>query len=190
MTQPTSILANQQAQHDVNAERVFEIIRSFGERGCISDDIQDRLGINERKIPYSSVTGPYAVLERKFYIERRGEQRMGHRFKRMQMVMHALSDEERQRRVAAHATTQKTTLTSDDLLSLQHWAYCNDQLQPIAAQELQFRQLLINKVFPNAPTGRTSIELADGYVLVLHRKRKVATLTMKQRKRRVRTPNV
>ena len=53
---------------------VYEAIRSFGETGCISDEVRDRLP----NYPYSSITARYKALLDKDYIEDTGIRRAGH----------------------------------------------------------------------------------------------------------------
>ena len=52
---------------------VYEAIRSFGERGCISDEVRALFP----RLPYSSVTARYKALIDKGFIEETGERRKG-----------------------------------------------------------------------------------------------------------------
>lgn len=52
---------------------VYEAIRSFGERGCISDEVRALFP----SLPYSSVTARYKALIDGGYIEETGERRKG-----------------------------------------------------------------------------------------------------------------
>ena len=64
---------------------VYEAIKSFGERGCISDEVLDMFP----KHRYSSITARYAPLLRKGFIEATGETRKGNSGKQ-QKVMRAI----------------------------------------------------------------------------------------------------
>jgi hypothetical protein len=52
---------------------VYEAIRSFGDQGCISDDVRAMFP----SLPYSSVTARYKALIDKGYIEDTGDRRQG-----------------------------------------------------------------------------------------------------------------
>ena len=64
---------------------VYEAIKSFGEKGCISDEVLDMFP----KHRYSSITARYAPLLRKGFIEATGETRKGNSGKQ-QRVMRAI----------------------------------------------------------------------------------------------------
>ncbi len=64
---------------------VFETIRLFGEKGCISDEVRDV----HHAYPYSSVTARYKALIDKGYIVDTGERRAGHSG-RTQRVLRAI----------------------------------------------------------------------------------------------------
>lgn len=53
---------------------VYEAIRSFGDAGCISDEVRALFP----HLPYSSVTARYKALTNKGFIENTGERRVGH----------------------------------------------------------------------------------------------------------------
>lgn len=159
--QPTSLAAFAQAQHDINEQKVFAVIQTFGAEGCISDHVQERLGISNSVVPYSSVTGPYSILERKFYIERPGEKRMGHRFKRMQLVMYALSNEERLRRVEIAAERAKAQLTPEAFDAIKAWYVAHAALTRAQEVELALRDQVIALLFPGAPLGKSVFEFTN-----------------------------
>lgn len=52
---------------------VWSVIREFGSKGCISDDVRRKL----HQFPYSSVTARYKALDEKKLIEFTGEKRQG-----------------------------------------------------------------------------------------------------------------
>lgn len=52
---------------------VWSVIREFGPKGCISDDVRKKL----HSFPYSSVTARYKALDEKKLIEFTGEKRQG-----------------------------------------------------------------------------------------------------------------
>ena len=64
---------------------VYEAIKKFGRRGCISDDIRRQFS----HLPYSSVTARYKALLDKGFIEDTGERRPGDSG-RPQRVMRAI----------------------------------------------------------------------------------------------------
>jgi hypothetical protein len=64
---------------------VYDAIRFFGERGCISDEIRQHFA----HLPYSSVTARYKALIDKGFIEDTGERRAGNSG-RPQRVMRAI----------------------------------------------------------------------------------------------------
>ena len=78
-----------QAAKNVNTtvleELVYNAIKSFGSRGCISDDVRAMFPSH----PYSSVTARYKALMQKQLIEDTGERRAGIS-KRPQRVMRAI----------------------------------------------------------------------------------------------------
>lgn len=63
-------------------EMVYNEIASFGNAGCISDDILSKYP----SFPYSSITARFASLERKGLIYRNGEKKRG-RSGRNQSIM-------------------------------------------------------------------------------------------------------
>lgn len=152
--------------------KVFEAIRSFGEAGCISDDLLDFFGFEDQRdeaIAYSGITGCYAPLERKFYIERRGEQRRGHRFGRFQEVMHALSDEERERRQQLRDASLKQGMSSDDIWFLFEWWKAHAALEQAQALEKQMRDTVVSRLFSSAGYGRFRIPVPpfdNGFELI------------------------
>ena len=83
----TSIEASEAVDTTKLEELVFNTIRSFGEIGCIADDV---LSIHPT-YPYSSLTARFSALERKGYIERLGDKRKG-KSGRNQSVMRALME--------------------------------------------------------------------------------------------------
>lgn len=52
---------------------VWSVIKEFGAKGCISDDVRKKL----HHFPYSSVTARYKALSEKKMIEYTGEKRQG-----------------------------------------------------------------------------------------------------------------
>jgi len=68
-------------------QKVFEAIQSYGEKGCISDDLLAKFN----HLPYSSVTARYRALMIKKLIEDTGERRNG-RSGKPQRVMRAIYD--------------------------------------------------------------------------------------------------
>lgn len=61
---------------------VFETIRSFGQQGCISDEVRDR----NPGYPYSSITARYKALLSKGYIIDTGERRIGKSGRKMRVM--------------------------------------------------------------------------------------------------------
>jgi hypothetical protein len=68
-------------------QMVYEAIRAFGHKGCISDELLQLFPT----YPYSSITARYRALMDKGYIEDTGERRQG-RSGRSQRVMRACHD--------------------------------------------------------------------------------------------------
>ena len=69
---------------------VYKEIVSYGEEGCIADQILDKYN----DYPYSSITARFAALHRKGYIVRDGEKRQG-KSGRKQSVMRAVNETSR-----------------------------------------------------------------------------------------------
>lgn len=142
--------------------KIFEAIKSFGEDGCISDDLMDFFGFEDQRedsIAYSGITGCYAPLERKFYIERRGDQRNGHRFNRSQLVMRALSDEERERRQRLRDASLSQGMLWEDVDLLFKWWKANESLAKAKEIEYELRSTVIGKLFSNVGYGKFSMSI-------------------------------
>jgi hypothetical protein len=56
---------------------VLNVIKRFGEGGCISDDVRKVLAVEEPKLSYSSITARYSALCDKCLIDYTGEKRKG-----------------------------------------------------------------------------------------------------------------
>ena len=56
---------------------VYDAIASFGERGCIQDDVIQRVYTNYGLVPYSTITARFKALEEKKMISYTGEKRKG-----------------------------------------------------------------------------------------------------------------
>jgi len=69
-------------------EMVYNTILSFGEYGCIADDV---LSIHSNH-PYSSITARFSSLVGKGYVERNGEKRVG-KSGRKQSVMRVSNEQ-------------------------------------------------------------------------------------------------
>ena len=69
----TSITAATKIRSAEWEKLVFEVIRSFGSAGCISDDVRARFP----GAPYSTITARYKALEEKKYIYYQGDTRTG-----------------------------------------------------------------------------------------------------------------
>lgn len=69
----TSVAAAMSVDTTRLEREVYECIASFGERGCISDDVRQRFP----RLPYSSVTARYRSLIDKGLIEDTGQRRAG-----------------------------------------------------------------------------------------------------------------
>ena len=67
-------------------QMVYEAIKGFGERGCISDEVRAKFS----GYPYSSITARYRALLDKGYIEDTGQRRQG-QSGRNQRVMRILN---------------------------------------------------------------------------------------------------
>lgn len=152
--------------------KVFEAIRHFGEDGCISDDLMDFFGFEDQRedsIAYSGITGCYAPLERKFYIERPGNVRKGHRFNKNQLVMYALPDEERERRQRLRDASLKQGMSSDDIWFLFEWWKAHAALKQAQALEKQMRDTVVSRLFSSAGYGRFCIPVPpfdNGFELI------------------------
>jgi hypothetical protein len=82
--QQTSIEAYEKVKPKLNRleQLVLDVIQSYGERGCTSDEVRNHL----TGLSYSSVTARYSSLERKGLIIRDGRTRAGNRGS-SQMIM-------------------------------------------------------------------------------------------------------
>jgi|APGre2960657404_1045060.scaffolds.fasta_scaffold02062_2 hypothetical protein len=80
----TSIEAALNANLKTTQERVYNAIKSFGDDGCISDEVLDYL----KPMPYGSITSHYGFLIEKGYVELTGDKRPG-KSGRNQRVMRA-----------------------------------------------------------------------------------------------------
>lgn len=69
----TSVLAAHKVDTSELESLVYETIKSFGDRGCISDEVRAKLP----DLPYSSVTARYRALLDKDLIVDTGERRKG-----------------------------------------------------------------------------------------------------------------
>lgn len=69
----TSIEAAHKIPETKLAKQVLDVISDFGQEGCISDQVRDKLD----HLPYSSVTARYALLLKYGFIEDTGERRRG-----------------------------------------------------------------------------------------------------------------
>lgn len=69
----TSVEAALSTDLRANQELVYFAIQSFGEKGCISDDVLAYL----HPRPYGSITSQYGFLIEKGYVELTGERRPG-----------------------------------------------------------------------------------------------------------------
>tara|TARA_B100000900_G_scaffold143350_1_gene121518 strand:- start:774 stop:1088 length:315 start_codon:yes stop_codon:yes gene_type:complete len=78
----TSHLASESIDPNRLEKIVLEVINSFGEEGCISDDVLEKLP----QLRYSSVTARYKGLQEKFLIYKDGTKAKG-RSGRQQEVM-------------------------------------------------------------------------------------------------------
>jgi hypothetical protein len=172
----TSHLAAEENNSELGEERVYEIIKSFGDDGCISDQVQDAFGINTKKVAYSGITGRYAALERKFFIERTGEMRVGHRFHKLQLVMRALPDSERDRRQQEHAKLSSEQLTSTSWDAIQQWWKAYGELMLAEQAEALLRDRVVEMIFGHATVGRNVFPFADGSKLILYKKRRSTRL--------------
>jgi hypothetical protein len=68
-----------------NQKTVYEAIKQFGDKGCISDEVLDYL----KPRPYGSITSQYGFLIEKGYVGLTGEKRPG-RSGKNQRVMRAI----------------------------------------------------------------------------------------------------
>ena len=85
-TDPKTSKASAQTVDTTKLEEiVYEAIKSFGDKGCISDEVLDMFP----KHRYSSITARYAPLLRKGFVEATGETRRGNSGKQ-QRVMRAI----------------------------------------------------------------------------------------------------
>jgi len=80
----TSIEAAYEVDTTTLEKMVHEAIKEAGSYGLIADDLLNQF----RDFPYSSITARFSALERKGFIERKGEKRKG-RSGRNQLVMTA-----------------------------------------------------------------------------------------------------
>ena len=166
----TSHIAAEANDSQFGERQVFEAIRSFGEKGCISDDLMDYFGFEDQRdaaVSYSGITGRYIALERSFHIERTGATRVGHRFKRQQLVMRALSDEERIRRQEASDRAVAEAITDANLALLIAWSVEDEKLKVQQEVTELAKQAVLDAMFPDVLTGRYSIELYQGYELIV-----------------------
>jgi hypothetical protein len=84
----TSKQAAAKANTQARMTQVYKVIESFGDRGCISDQVLDALP----DVPYQSITSQWGNMIDLGMIERTGETRTGSRNNRQQMVMVALAE--------------------------------------------------------------------------------------------------
>lgn len=84
----TSHEAAKRLSRGVLLQRIVETIRSFGENGCIHEDVVNRMS----DIPPTSISPAYAVLERKGVIRFTDEKRRSS-FNRNQRVIQATPKE-------------------------------------------------------------------------------------------------
>jgi hypothetical protein len=158
----TSHIAAKANDSDVGEESVFLAIKSFGETGCISADV---LKMFPPSTAYSSVTGRWAPLLRKFFIERTGERRIGDH-DLPQCVMRALSEEERARRLALFNALLEYELTADEHVLVEKWYISELALQAAIDAEAALRSAVIDRVFNAVPEyGLATVHLGLGWRL-------------------------
>lgn len=78
----TSHEAAEQVDASKLMERIYDVMLTFGERGCIGDEVDDLMP----DVVPQSITPRYATMVNLGMIEVTGEKRLGHKCKRNQMV--------------------------------------------------------------------------------------------------------
>lgn len=186
----TSHISAELNDSEQGEEEVFQAIASFGDAGCISDDLMDYFGFEDQRedaVSYSGITGRYIALERKFFIERSGEQRIGHRFKRPQLVMRALSEKERLRRQAALDGYLLNAASPENIALLVSWWHLDCQLRELSASVEAAKQSVLDAMFPGVTTGRYTVPLyADHELIVTFMRRSTRLEVEKMSARRIR----
>lgn len=150
------------AAEQVNVFGEFEVlkaIKTFGESGCISDEVQEYFGYGKNDmVSYSGITARFIKLERKCYIERTGEVRKS-RFNRNQLVMRALSDEDRTARLQLQRRLMATVLTPEEMQLVVDWWRAETAALEAEKARREKEKVVLDRIFKDVPFGKSFVPL-------------------------------
>lgn len=166
---PDTSAQSAKARARLNLFKVLDVIRSFGDAGCIADEVFEMLNFGHEDetgpMSYSGITGTWVILERQRFIERTGEERIGNRFGASQLVMRALSDNERALRLMQDMDVVSKSLTEDDYAKINEWYAASEALKLAKQREAEARGNVVQFVFGDPPNGQYAMPLMGGYEL-------------------------
>lgn len=145
----TSHIAARKKDTRRNEVKTYEIIRTYGAKGCIRDEIFRDFGVEEG-IPVSegSAQGPCTDLRQKFLIIYLEEKRTGYRFNMPQIVMRVTTEREKERLQAswdANCERYERTLFANPSW-LDRW-YEADRTYKLAKENLEMhKQFIIDQL--------------------------------------------
>jgi hypothetical protein len=159
----TSLAAAEKIDIDAQIWNVLQVIRtqggarSLGGQGVTGDDLQTIFGIDdqrERKVAYSSVLGHVSTLEVQCYVERPGVKRVGHRLKNEQLVIWALTYEEREARLERIRKGLLELPDEETLRLLWEWHPLQEELDKLTERVDALKEQILDRYLPERPLGK------------------------------------
>lgn len=169
----TSHIAARELDSVFSEGLVLECIRKKYDTGAIQDDIQSemerRQEAGEDWIRIDSVSARFMALLEKCYIRRGPQTRKGYRSKgsKQQLVMYALSDQERLERLAKIKDIASTSIvTSEQYQTIMKWYQADAALKKAQEEEQLAREIVHDIVFLNIQSGIVTVPIDfEGYKL-------------------------
>jgi hypothetical protein len=165
--------------------------RSLGGPGIVGDQLQVLFGIEdqrEHKVAYSSVLGHIVTLERQCYVERPGIKVPGERFGKNQLVIWALTHQEREERLAILRSGLENLPDQETLALLYEWYPLQKQLDELSQRVTDIKERIFDRYLPDRPLGVWKAPLPSDaeseYTLIMEFKRYSRKLRVKGRKRK------
>jgi len=158
----TSLDAAQKIDIDAQIWAVLRVIRavagtrSRGGPGVTGDELQHLFGVQdqrEKPVSYSSILGHIVTLERQCYVERPQVKREGIRFKNDQLVIWALTDDEREAKLAEIAGGLNRQPTPEVFDLIGRMLPLQEQLRLITEQLTEIEDQLLDYYLPERPLG-------------------------------------
>lgn len=152
-------------------QTVLECIQKKGSEGAIQDDvlceIERRNELGECTLRIDSISPRFIALLEKCYIRRGPATRKGYRTEgsKQQLVMYALSPEERQQRLDSIAAITRGVLTDEQHKAITEWWRADAALTLAAYNEGVARRKVHEVVLLGIPSGVVKIPLGRGFKL-------------------------